>query len=139
MPTDADIWVMDPKTEYFEQTKSLKETDLSSVRSVPGVEYAVRLFKGVPIARTETGKFSQTVTLGLDDATLIGAPQNLLIGKVEDLRKPQSIIIDRAGFYQLFPDEPLSVGKIVELNDKRAQIVRISEVRLQESKPTYLD
>src|SRR5258708_7742648 len=27
--TDADVWVMDGKTEYFEQTKALKDTDLT--------------------------------------------------------------------------------------------------------------
>src|SRR6185369_17890312 len=30
--TDASIWVMDAKTEYFEQTKALKDTDLTRVR-----------------------------------------------------------------------------------------------------------
>jgi putative ABC transport system permease protein len=41
--TDAEVWVMDPKTEYWEQTKALKDTDLSRVRGVPGVEWAVSL------------------------------------------------------------------------------------------------
>jgi|SRR5206468_3070103 len=45
--TDAEIWVMDPKTEYFEQTKALKDTDLTRVRGVEGVQWAVRLFKAV--------------------------------------------------------------------------------------------
>src|SRR5205814_4996416 len=44
--TDADVWVMDAKTEYFEQTKALKDTDLTRVRGVSGVEWAVKLFKG---------------------------------------------------------------------------------------------
>ena len=42
--TDADVWVMDGKTEYFEQTKALKDTDLTRVRGVEGVQWAVRLF-----------------------------------------------------------------------------------------------
>ena len=46
--TDADVWVMDGKTEYFEQTKALKDTDLTRVRGVNGVEWAVKLFKGYP-------------------------------------------------------------------------------------------
>src|SRR5947208_6411460 len=49
--TDAEVWVMDPATRYFEQTKALKDTDLLRVRGVPGVDYAVRLFKGQPVAR----------------------------------------------------------------------------------------
>src|SRR5881409_2633504 len=42
--TDADVWVMDGKTEYFEQTKALKDTDLTRVRGVNGVDWAVKLF-----------------------------------------------------------------------------------------------
>src|SRR6266516_803615 len=66
--TDAEVWVMDPKTEYWEQTKALKDTDLSRVRGVPGVEWAVRLFKGNPVARTPEGKFAGSFLIGLDDA-----------------------------------------------------------------------
>ena len=32
--TDAEVWVMDPRTEYWEQTKPLKDTDLTRVRGV---------------------------------------------------------------------------------------------------------
>jgi putative ABC transport system permease protein len=27
--TDADVWVMDPKTRYFDETKAMKDTDLT--------------------------------------------------------------------------------------------------------------
>src|SRR5207245_505609 len=63
--TDASVWVMDPKTEYFEQTKALKDTDLLRVRGVPGVDWAVRLFKGSPIAKTESGKYAVTFMIGI--------------------------------------------------------------------------
>jgi putative ABC transport system permease protein len=33
--TDADVWVMDPRTQYFEQTRALKDTDLFRVRGIP--------------------------------------------------------------------------------------------------------
>src|SRR6266436_4554771 len=72
--TDAEIWVMDQKTEYFEQTKALKDTDLTRVRGVEGVQWAVRLFKGSPVAHTMNGKFAVSFCLGLDDATLTARP-----------------------------------------------------------------
>src|SRR6266536_50005 len=56
--TDAEVWVMDPHTEYWEQTRALKDTDLTRVRGVPGVQWAVRLFKGNPVAKTLKGKFA---------------------------------------------------------------------------------
>ncbi len=124
---DAEVWVMDPKTEYFEQTKALKDTDLTRVRGVPGVEWAVRLFKGNPVARTPTGKFGAAFLLGLDDATLTGAPRKMLLGSIERLREPDAVIIDRAGYLLLFPGEPLELGRTLEMNDHRAVIVGISE------------
>jgi putative ABC transport system permease protein len=125
--TDADIWVMDPKTEYFEQTKALKDTDLTRVRGVDGVQWAVKLFKGGPVARTPNGKFAVTICLGLDDATLTGAPRKMLLGSWERLQEPDSVVIDKAGYVLLFPGEPLELGRTLELNDHKVTIVGISD------------
>jgi putative ABC transport system permease protein len=125
--TDANIWVMDPKTEYFEQTKALKDTDLNRVRGVDGVEWAVRLFKGTPVARTLDGKFAVSFCMGLDDATLTGAPRKMLLGSWERLSEPDSVVIDKAGYILLFPGEPLQINRMLELNDHKAIIVGISD------------
>ena len=125
--TDADIWVMDPKTEYFEQTKALKDTDLTRVRGVDGVQWAVKLFKGSPVARTSNGKFAVSFCLGLDDATLIGAPRKMLLGSWQRLREPDSVVIDKAGYVLLFPGDPLELGRTLELNDHKVTIVGISD------------
>src|SRR5262245_59157908 len=125
--TDAEVWVMDPKTEYFDQTKALKDTDLTRVRGVPGVAWAVRLFKGSPVARTLQGKFAVSVLLGLDDATLSGAPRKMLLGSWERLREPDSVVLDQAGYVLLFPGEPLRLGRTLEMNDHRVIVVGISD------------
>jgi putative ABC transport system permease protein len=125
--TDADIWVMDPKTEYFEQTKALKDTDLTRVRGVDGVQWAVKLFKGNPVARTLDGKFAVSFCLGLDDATLTGAPRKMLLGSWESLRAPDAVIVDKAGYVLLFPGQPLELGRTLELNDHKVTIVGISD------------
>jgi putative ABC transport system permease protein len=125
--TDAEVWVMDPKTEYWEQTKALKDTDLTRVRGVPGVQWAVRLFKGNPVARTLKGKFAVSFLVGLDDATLVGAPRKMLLGSWERLREPDSVIVDKAGYVLLFPDEPLELGRTLEMNDHKVTIVGISD------------
>ena len=125
--TDAEIWVMDRKTEYFEQTKALKDTDLTRVRSVDGVQWAVKLYKGSPVARTLAGKFAVSFCIGVDDATLTGAPRKMLLGSWKRLQEPDSVIIDKAGYVLLFPGEPLQLGGTLELNDHRAIIVGISD------------
>ena len=125
--TDADVWVMDPYTEYFEQTKALKDTDLTRVRGVQGVEFAVRLFKGNPTAKTAAGKFASTFTLGVDDSTMIGLPSRVLMGNKQDLKLANSLLIDKAGYQLLYPGEPLELGRRLELNDQEATIVGITD------------
>src|SRR5215813_9940506 len=125
--TDAEVWVMDPQTEYWDQTKALKDTDLSRVRGVPGVGWAVRLFKGSPVAKTLSGKFAVSLLLGLDDATLTGAPRKMLLGSWERLSEPDSVVVDKAGYMLLFPGEPLQIDRTLELNDHKAIIVGISD------------
>lgn len=125
--TDAEVWVMDPATRYFEETKALKDTDLLRVRGVGGVEYAVRLFKGQPVARTAKGNFSAAVVMGLDDATLVGAPRRMLLGSWGRLREPDAIVIDLAGYRLLFPGEPLEIGRNLEMNDHLVHIVGVSD------------
>src|SRR5258707_10070398 len=125
--TESDIWVMDAKTEYFDQTKALKDTDVDRVRSVDGVQWAVRLFKGNAVARTIDGKFAASLCFGLDDATLTGVPRKMLLGSWERLREPDAIVVDKAGYLLLFPDEPLQVDRTLELNDHKAVIVGISD------------
>jgi putative ABC transport system permease protein len=125
--TDAEVWVMDPQTEYWEQTKALKDTDLTRVRGVSGVQWAVRLFKGSPVARTLDGKFAVSFLIGLDDATLAGAPRKMLLGSSERLREPDSVIVDKAGYLLLFPGQPLELGRLLEMNDHRVTIVGISD------------
>ena len=97
---DADIWVMDKKTQYIDEVKALTDNDLYRVRGVPGVLWAVRLFKGQPRAKALDGTFRVVIMMGLDDVSLVGAPSRdkMLLGSVDDLRQPDAAIIDRAGY-----------------------------------------
>ena len=125
--TDAEVWVMDPQTKYFDETKPLKDTDLTRVRGVEGVAWGVRMFKGMPVARTKTGNFYQCIVLGLDDATLVGVPRKMELGHWSRLREPQSIVVDKAGYMLLFPNEPFELGRTLEMNDQQVRIVGISD------------
>jgi len=122
---DANIWVMDPKTQYFDEVKALTDDDLYRVRGVPGIEWAEPLFKGQPRAKALDGNFRVAILMGVDDATLVGTPRNMVLGSVEDLRKPDALIIDRVGYEFFFPRQPYEVGKTLELNDHRVNIVGI--------------
>jgi putative ABC transport system permease protein len=121
----ADIWVMDPSVQFIEDIKPLTDNDLYRVRGVPGVAWSVRLYKGMAMAQLIDGRFKQFSVIGLDDQTLVGAPQTMLMGSLADLRRPDAIILDERGYQFLFPGQPLRTGWTVEMNDRRAEIVGI--------------
>ncbi len=121
----AGIWVMDPNVRFVDDVKPLSENDLYRVRGVPGVAWAVRFYKGLARARFEDGNFQQFILLGLDDATLVGAPRDIVLGSLADLRRPDAVIIDEAGYRYLWPGEELALGRTYEMNDRRAVIVGI--------------
>jgi putative ABC transport system permease protein len=51
----------------------------------------------------------------------------MLVGRFEDLRQPDAVIIDRAGYEYFYPHQPLRTGGVMEMNDHRAVIVGICE------------
>jgi putative ABC transport system permease protein len=123
----AEIWVMDPNVQFVDDIKPMSENELYRVRGVDGVAWAVRLYKGLSRAKLPSGNFQQVILLGLDDSTLVGAPQTILRGRVEDLRMPDAVIMDRHGAQQLWPDDPFRMGRVFEMNDRRAVLVGVCE------------
>lgn len=124
---DADVWVMDPQTHYSNEVYALRDYDLYRVRSVPGVEWAVPLYKGNGRAKGPDGRFRTVILMGLDDATLVGAPRKMLVGSIQDLDQPDAAIIDKAGYLYFFPGQPLEVGKTLQMNERRVLIVGVSD------------
>lgn len=122
---DAEIWVMDANVQFIDDIKPMSDDELYRVRGVSGVEWAVRLYKGLSRARLPDGRFQQVILLGIDDATFVGAPQEILTGSLADLRRPDAILMDDAGYHQLWPNEPFTVGKTLEMNDRNAVIVGV--------------
>src|SRR4029453_16212470 len=92
---DADIWVMDNKVRFIDEIPALPDTELQRVRGVSGVAWAVKLYKGQVGARLADGNFRNVVLFGLDDATLVGAPAEMIAGSLADLARPDAVIIDK--------------------------------------------
>jgi putative ABC transport system permease protein len=120
---DADVWVMNERVDYIDDVRPVSDNDLYRVRSVPGVDWAVWLYKGSASARLDDGRFQQVLLMGVDDSTLVGAPHTFTIGSVHDLEQPDAVAMDEAGFHFLWPGQPLEVGRVLEMNDRRAVIV----------------
>jgi putative ABC transport system permease protein len=93
----ADVWVMDPAVSSTERTINLPDSALAQVRSVTGVRYAMPLALGSVDARFPNGRFQFFQVIGVDDATLVGAPR-LHDGQAPAvLRTPEAVIVDAGG------------------------------------------
>ncbi len=138
-----DVWVMDPKVQFIDDVKPLQDTELYRVRGVEGVRWAVPLYKGLLKARLADGSFQTCNVFGLDDTTLIGGPPTMLKGRLADLRRSDSVIVDDVGaagkLAKIGPNGtrvPLTIGDTLELNDHRAIVVGICQVsRTFQSQP----
>jgi putative ABC transport system permease protein len=140
-----DIWVMDAKVQFVDDIKPLQDTELYRVRGISGVEWAMPMYKGLLKARLTDGTFQTCIVVGLDDATLIGGPSVMLEGKIDNLRRSDSVIVDidgakdKLGKPSPIPGGkpiPLKIGDSLELNDRRAIVVGIAKVtRTFQSQP----
>jgi putative ABC transport system permease protein len=125
---DADIWVMDNRVRYIDEAPGLKDIDLMRVRGVAGVAWAVRSYKGTVRARLEDGNTRNVRLSGLDDETLVGAPRQMIAGSMEDLKRPDAVVIDKAGYEYMWGQEPYKLGRTFQLNDRRAVLVGVCKV-----------
>lgn len=124
---EADVWVMHPRVKYIDEIEALPDVDLSRVRGVDGVAWAVPLFKGNAVIRSTEGLLQQVILMGLDDGTLVGRPPAILLGSLADLKRPNALMIDASGYEYIWPGEPLRTGRVVEINDRRVEIVAIAQ------------
>jgi putative ABC transport system permease protein len=134
--SQPDIWVVDPKIQYLDEIKPMKDTDLYRVKSIEGVEWAVPMFRGqVTSRRVGDGTFKNCFVVGIDDATLIGGPPEMLEGRLEDVRMADAVIVNDIGanskLAAIGADGeliPLRVGDVIELNDNRSYVAGICKV-----------
>jgi putative ABC transport system permease protein len=140
----AEIWIADPDIRFVGDNRPMLDNMLLRVRSVPGVAWAVPYYNGMLRARLPDGRGESCVVLGIDDSSMIGGPHpsEMIEGKLENLKRADSIIIDQRTATTMFrvrvnPDDPesefrpITVGETIELNDRRATIVGICKTLLQ--------
>ncbi len=136
----APIWVVDPMVEQVNDTDSLRDTDVNRVRSVDGVAWAAPLYSGIVRARLADGSFKFVQLIGIDATTFAGAPRTLVSGKLEDLRMPNTVILDEYGVTKLSREQGrrIGIGDTFEINDHEARIVGIAQTRMNFAGTPYV-
>jgi len=122
------IWVADVKVEQVNEVVALRDIEVDRVKSLPGVEWAVPLYWGILNARLPDGSFQAVQLTGLDTATLVGRPGKMTVGRIEDLRLPNAVIVDQVGVKKFkMKGIDLKVGSTFEINDKEARVVGLCQ------------
>ncbi len=125
--TQTPLWIVDPLVEQPGEILPLLDTDLTRVRSIEGVEWAVPLYFSIQQARVGDGSFKGIQLMGLDATTLIGAPTRMITGSLEELWQDGTIVIDEVAI-ELFSkgrENPIGLGDFLTINDHEVRIVGI--------------
>ncbi len=127
----APIWVVEERVDQVNETNALRDTDVARVRSVSEVAWAMPVFSGIQRVRMDDGSFKAIQLVGIDAASLAGAPTRILEGTLTDLRLPNAVIVDQLAVERLSKGRPhpLTLGDTFEINDIEARVVGICEAK----------
>lgn len=119
---DVDVWVMAKNTSTFDYGTPIPESRLWQVRNVPGVVWAEAMYVGWNIWKAPNGQRTNIEIVGLDESC-VGGPWRMDSGRLQDLHRPDSVIIDK-----LFCEKlgVTSIGDDFDLLGKRAIVSAIS-------------
>ena len=115
----ADLWVTSRHVPYVELGVPFSERKLYQVRAVPGVEDAEKIIVRWTDWKRPDGRQESVQIVGLNPDADVIRPWNLVAGSVEDLKRPDAVIMDE--IYR----EKLGVTKLGELFEIRGHRARV--------------
>ena len=123
----ADLWVMDPQVRFSQDPIPVRDTTVQLARGVVGVEWAVPIYQGFLRGKMPDGTRFTLILVGLDDATLMGAPPIIVDGKLADLRQDKAVFIqadnpEKKLMMKHGGGRPLALGDRFSANDQEAVV-----------------
>jgi putative ABC transport system permease protein len=116
----ADLWITAPRVPYIEQGVPFSERKLSTVLATPGVAAAGRYIAQFSQWKRADGRQEAVQVVGVELASGLGLPWNLVAGSADDLRRPDAVIVDEIYREKLGVER---IGQIVEIRGHRARVV----------------
>lgn len=116
----ADIWIKSAGVPNVENGVPFSERKLYQVLGVPGVESAEKHLVQFGNWKRPNGAVEGCLLVGFNPDSVMGAPWNLVAGRVEDLRVPDTVIVD-----ELYKEKlgVTHLNQIVEIRGYRARVV----------------
>jgi len=116
----ADLWVTSKHVPYVELGVPFSERKLYQVRAVPGVQEAQKLITRWTQWKRADGREESVQIVGINSDSQMSRPWNLVEGSVQDLKRPDAIIMDEIYKQKLGASH---VGELFEIRGLRARIV----------------
>src|SRR5215469_19669 len=92
--SNVDLCIVSKHTPYIEQGAAFSERKLYQVLATPGVATAEKYIVRFAQWKTPNGAEESVQIVGFNPYTGVGGPWNVEEGNVEDLKKPDSIMVD---------------------------------------------
>jgi putative ABC transport system permease protein len=128
----VDVWVMAEQTPAFDYGTAIPRNRIYQVRSLDGVARAEGMFMAWNVWQRKDGRRVNVELVGLDSGS-VGGPWNLLVGRIDDVHRPDSVLVDEL-YLPLLGIE--KVGDEAEMVGRRAVVRGISrEVRTFTASP----
>jgi putative ABC transport system permease protein len=116
----VDFWIVSKHTPYIEQGAAFSERKLYQVLATPGVASADKYIVRFAEWKTPEGSEQSVQVVGFNPYSKIGGPWDVVQGSVEDLKTPDSVIIDELYAKKLGVTH---VGQVFEIYGRRTRVV----------------
>ncbi len=116
----VDLWITAPGAPNFDAAPPIPERKIHGVRSVPGVASAEPLIVQFTRWRRPDGQGETVEIVGFDVDQPMGRPWAVVAGRIEDLKLPDTIMVDELYLGKLGVER---LGQTVEINERRARVV----------------
>ena len=115
----ADVWITGARVPYLESGVPFSERKLSTILATPGIAHATKYIARFSQWQRHDGRQENVMVVGFDPGQPLGAPWNIVEGRVEDLKQPDNVFIDEIYRTKLGVSH---VGEVVEIRGHRARI-----------------
>ena len=115
----ADLWVMSARVPYIEMGVPFSERKLSTVLATPGVARATKYISRFSQWQRRDGRQESVQIVGFDPDQALGAPWNVVEGRVADLKLDDNVFVDELYKQKLGVSR---VGDTFEIRGRRARV-----------------
>ena len=118
--SNVDLWIGAKRVPYIEQGVAFSERKFYQVLATPGVATAEKYIVAFSRWKRPDGGKESVQIVGFNPDSGIGGPWNVVAGRIEDLKAPDTVFVDQLHCKKLGISH---LGQVFEINDRKARVV----------------